>query len=399
MLFTSGRTDCKPGEVDYDEQRIPVLNEHLQRLIDEEEIQCASYCVSRYGKIFMHAAAGRKSCKKEDETPLTTGCVYGVASITKLFTATAIMKLVEDGLTRLDVPVGDILSQFNTPPYNSITLFHLLTHTSGMHADAYCYDNPYQTSYWGLIDRAYQLCDDDKKNKFDWIAAALGTIGSGLRVKPDTEWAYNSFGFVLLGEIIEKLTGVFAHKYIEENILKPLQMNDSGFEITKETAKRFIVSNIAGNIEEEIDMALNGTAVKHPLWDRIPSTAGGLKSTVYDLTRFGNMLLAGGTLDGSRVLGRKAVEKMTSISIHNMPDNCWKAKETDRGFGIGFDMRNGKPFTMSAGTYMHEGYGYSSLYIDPKERLVAAWFTPFVKHGWFMRPLYNVQNLIWSGII
>ena len=81
-----------------------MLNRHLQRLIDDGELQCASYCISRYGKVFAHGAIGCKSYKPEDTTPLSPDCVNYIASITKVFTAVAIMKLVEDGVTRLDVP-------------------------------------------------------------------------------------------------------------------------------------------------------------------------------------------------------------------------------------------------------------------------------------------------------
>ncbi|MDR2965449.1 MAG: hypothetical protein LBU88_06710, partial [Treponema sp.] len=129
----------------------------------------------------------------------------------------------------------------------------------------------------------------------------------------------------------------------------------------------------------------------------IPGTGGALNGTPYDLIRFGNMVLYGGTFDGVRVLGRKAVEKMTTIAV-DYPNYCWGSNEKQRFYGVGFDMRNGPAFTFSQGTYMHEGAGACSLYIDPKEELVAAWIVPFAKEGWWSRALFNVQNIIWSGI-
>ena len=391
-----GITDCTPAEVGYEESRIELLNRHLQGLIVDGEIQCASYCISRHGKIFAHGAVGSKSYKKEDNTPLTPDSIHYIASITKTFTAVAIMKLVEDGVTRLDVPVGEILPQFATPPFNGVTLFQLLTHTSGMHADGNCFENKYQTSYWGHIEMAYKL-HKPEKGEFDWITAALSTIGSGFRVKPDTEWAYCSFGFVILGAVIEKLSGMSAHKYIEDNILKPLKMTDSSFSITPDMAKRFIISS--DEMEKHLQKITAGTAVEDPPWNTIPSTGGGMNSTPYDLIRFGNMMLSGGTLEGTRILGRKAVEKMTTFAIHGKPNYCWNANEPDRGYGVGFDMRNGAAFTFSQGTYMHEGAGACSLYIDPREELAAAWIVPFIGEDWYPRALFNVQNIIWSGII
>jgi len=375
-----------------------VLNRHLQRVIDDGEIQCATYCVSRKGKVFAHGAIGKKSFRKDDDTPVQPDSVRYIASATKPFTAVAIMKLVEDGFTRLDQPVGEILPQFNTPPYNGVTLFQLLTHTSGMHMDDGCFENKYQSSYWKLIEDAYKLCGPAGKNKFDWLAAALGTIGSGFRVKPDTEWAYCSFGFVVLGAVIEKLTGVHAHNFIEDNICKPLGLKDTAFNLTAEMAKRYIVTD--KELEKYVNDTINGTY--KPQWIseklNIPSTGGGMEGTSYDLNRFGNMMLFGGTLDGARILGRKAVERMSTI-VSALPNFCWNAKEKERYYGIGFDMRNGPAFTFSPGTFMHEGAGACSLYIDPKEELVAAWIVPFAKEGWFSRALFNVQNIIWSGVM
>jgi len=397
MLYTQGKTDCKPGEVGCNEQRLDVLNRHLQGLIDDGEIQCAVYCISRKGKIFAHGAIGKKSFRKEDDTPVLPDSVRWIASMTKTFTAVSIMKLVEDGVTRLDVPVGEILPQFNTTPFNKVTLFHLLTHTSGMHADPGCFENKYQTSYWGTIDAMYRL-HKPEDGEFDWIAAALHTNGNGFRVKPDTEWAYCSFGFVILGAVIEKLTGLHAHKYIEENICKPLGMKDTSFDLTPDRAKRFIVTN--EEQERDINNIINGTYVPEWIPEKlnIPRTGGGLDSTVYDMIRFANMTLGHGTLDGVRILGRKAMEKMTTIAV-NLPNYTWNGKEMERFYGIGFDMRNGPAFTFSHNTYNHEGSGACAMYIDPKEELAAVWFVPFAKEGWFHRALFNVINIIWSGIL
>jgi serine-type D-Ala-D-Ala carboxypeptidase len=398
MLYTQGKTDCKPSEVGFDEKRLDVLKSHLQRVIDDGEIQCATYCISRKGKVFAHGGIGKKSFRKDDNTPVQPDSVRYIASITKVFTAVAIMKLVEDGVTRLDVPVGEILPQFNTPPYNGVTLFQLLTHTSGMHTDGGCFDNKYQSNYWKLIEDAYKLCEPDKKNEFDWLAAALGTIGNGFRVKPDTEWAYCSFGFVVLGAVIEKLSGKSAQEFIDDNICKPLGMKDTTFNITAEMAKRYIVSD--EELEKYVNEKINGTYKPHWIGEilNIPPTGGGLESTAYDVNLFGNMVLSGGTLNGTRILGRKAVERMTAISSA-LPNFCWNAKEKERFYGIGFDMRNGPAFTFSQGTVMHEGSGACSLYIDYKEELVAAWIVPFAKEGWFSRALFNVQNIIWSGLM
>jgi CubicO group peptidase (beta-lactamase class C family) len=110
------------------------------------------------------------------------------------------------------------------------------------------------------------------------------------------------------------------------------------------------------------------------------------------------MVLSGGTLDGVRILGRKAVEKMTTLAI-TKPNYTWNANEKERYYGVGFDMRYSPAFTYTRGSYQHEGAGACAMYIDPKEELVAAWIVPFAKEGWFSRALWSVQNIIWSGLI
>jgi len=93
------------------------------------------------------------------------------------------------------------------------------------------------------------------------------------------------------------------------------------------------------------------------------------------------------------------MEKMTSFSIHNKPNYCWGGNEQNKLYGVGFDMRNGPAFTFSQNTYNHEGAGASAMYIDPHEELAAVWFVPFAKEGWWARALFNVQNVIWSGLL
>ena len=189
-----------------------------------------------------------------------------------------------------------------------------------------------------------------------------------------------------------------AHKYIEDSIIKPLNLKDTAFECTPDMAKRYIITD--EEHEKIVNSLINGAY--EPQWVgeqlNIPDTGGGLNGTARDLTRFGNMVLSGGTLDGVRILGRKSIEKMTTLAIHNKPDYCWSANEPNRRYGVGFDMRYGPAFTYTPGTYLHEGAGACAMYIDPQEELVAAWIVPFAKEGWFSRALWSVQNIIWSGL-
>ena len=396
MLFEKGKLDCDPIEVGYDKSREEVLLRHFEKMMERDEIQCASYCVARKGKIILHGAVGPRSFEEGCTEPLHVDTVHPIYSITKCITGVAIMKLVEDGLARLDTLVGEILPQFAKPPYDKITLFHLLTHTSGMKADEGVFEDAYFIGPWEFIEEANKHAK--KGEEVDWIAQGLR---AGMTKLPGKEWQYCTFGFVILGAVIEKLSGQFANDYIEEHILKPLGMKDSGFTISKDMASRMIYRDEKKKqqMQEIEEGKRSGYDDEGTMWENVPDTGGGLYSTPYDLVWFGNMMLGNGRLGDVRILGRKTVEKMTAYSLHNTPDHCWGANEPNRQYGVGFDMRKGVGFHYSEGTYMHEGYGACSLIIDPVEEMVAAWFVPFQNDQWYAHGLYNVGNIIWSGLI
>ncbi|WP_379154015.1 serine hydrolase domain-containing protein [Paenibacillus sp. sgz5001063] len=396
MLYTQGVTDCSPAEVGYDASRIEVLNAHFQTLIDQKKVQAASYCVSRYGKTFMHGAIGPLSFREDQADPLLPTTVHNIASITKAVTSVAVAKLVEDGILRFDIPVGTILEPFNVDPFNKIDIYSLLTHTSGLFPD--CADSiPYHKSYWEFIGEYFEKYSPEDGDP-DWITAALSC---GVNKKVGEEWQYCSFGFCILGEIIKKLTGITAEEYIEKHILKPLGMNDTVWELTPDLAKRAIIRN--ERYEKRLSDVINGSrpelSQEEKLWETVSKTGGGLASTPGDIMRFANMLLSMGTLDGTRIIGRKAVEKITTRTLYGVPDHCWGADNSDRSYGIGLDMRRGPAFLYSSTSYLHEGAGACCMVIDPTEQLAAVWFVPFTGDNWYAEGLYNVTNIIWSGLI
>ncbi|MBR1739118.1 MAG: beta-lactamase family protein [Ruminococcus sp.] len=392
MKVIYGNTDCRPEETGFDSGRLEVLDRRLGEMVEKQLIHGAAYCISHKGKVIACRALGRGS-GLGGESLMQPDTVFGIASITKVFTAAAVMQLIEDGLTRLDCPAGDILPQFRKKPFDRITLLQLLTHSSGIYPDKGCFDEEVP-SQWELIGEAAK--EWDGKGEFDWITPALSV---GLRREPGTEWQYSSFCFTLLGEVISRLSGMSAQEYIEAKITRPLGMKDTGFTLSRELSGRLFIHD--EEEQEYVDSLLSGEGQAQGFWAKIPDTAGGLYSTVCDLVRFGNAFIGGGRLDGARILGRKSVEKMSRVQLSGVPDRCWGAREDNRLYGIGFDIRRTPAFSYSDNTIMHEGAGASSLDIDLDEQLCAAWFVPFDKpeNGWSAEPLYNVQNIIWSGII
>lgn len=385
----SSETKFKAGDVGYDEKRVGTLNSFFEDLIAKKKILSANYCLARDGKVFADYAVGKLSFREEDTRELKPDTIQRIASITKLFTSIAIWQLVEDGKLRVNQKVGEIIEEFNVKPFNDITIAHLLSHTSGLHPDSGCFENKYFISQWEFIQ------EDKGKN---WIAAALKC---NMWKKPGEEWAYCSFGFVVLGEVISRVSGEFANDYLMEHVIKPCGLIDTGFDYErKEIISR---TNIPDERrEKQVNNIMNGTVKEteeENVWAKIPGTGGGIYSTAYDLCRLGTMLQQGGYIDGKRILGRKAIEKMTTLyTTPNIKDYCWNAGGPFREYGLGPDMRCNDASIYSKGTFFHEGSGGCCLIIDPVEKLVAAWFIPFINDVWCPEPLYNAAAVMWSGL-
>ncbi|MCL2747952.1 MAG: beta-lactamase family protein [Oscillospiraceae bacterium] len=383
-------TPYVPESLGYDSSRLDVLHHFFQGQIDKKVLIGASYAITREGKLFAAGAIGKQSFREEDKRPLKPDTIFRIYSITKLFTAVAVFKLVEDGLCRLDETMKTWLPEMDTEDFSKVTIAHALSHTGGLPVAAGVY--PLKE---GELDCRQLIEQEFQRGGRDWITAALK---KGRESEPGTRWEYSSLGMILLGVLIERITGVRAERYIEENILRFCGMPDSGFWDTMKNR-----SDIADRLFiqfEDTEKELNNPD-QHSPWEAVPGTAGHMFSTVADLANFGNMLLNGGRLDGRRVLGRIAVEKMTSVYTKpHIKSFCWQDGGRYKPYGLGSDLGLEDFYLITPGTYHHEGWGRSRLSVDPEKRFVSAYFVPFVEPDvWDPIPSYNTQAIISSGLI
>lgn len=381
MKVTKGITDCQPEEVGYNEERLNVLNKHFETMIQEGKLLSGSYCLARENKVFANNAIGKLSYVKEDKREFQPESIYGIYSVTKMITAVAILQLVENGRIRLDQSVGEILEEFQTPPYNQIQVIHLLNHTSGLYHDEGSKEDKYHESV-GKIMR--------KKN---WILALLS---KGLASVPGKEWTYSSLGYNVLGEIITKVSGVFCHDYIIENVLKPCEMYDTHWDYSSHYNDRYNMR--FAWTKSLIEEAANQEQKKEE--NRVPKTWNGLLSTSTDLVKFGYMLLNHGKYNGRHVLGRKAVESLRRLhNLTNIVTYCWGSNGIFKSFGVGCDISHESDVSqlITPGTISHEGWGTCCLAIDYKERFVVVWSSQFAGYEWYQEALRNVASIIWSG--
>jgi CubicO group peptidase (beta-lactamase class C family) len=361
----TGTVDTTPEKAGYNPSQLEKLDDFFIRLIKEEKLQGANYLLARHGKIFAHTSMG-KLRPADPAKPYMPDSIRWIASATKVFTTVAILKLAEKGKLTLEQSVSHFIQEFDTDMHRKISIFHLLTHTSGLAPDPGFYLEPYPAQR-----ESFKTMDDVIKY----------TVSGVVHSKPGERWAYCTRGIVILGEIVKRVSGMPYEEYIQKNILDPLGMTDTCFTIPPEKRDRVCLT------EEPDDEQWES--------EDLFAAGGGLSSTSRDLFRFCQMMLNNGQLDGVRIVGRKAVEKMTSNHLNNVPADAWEVHLDDKKYGLGWSIAYRSILT--PGTYGHEGAGRVNMLIDPVEDLVAIYFVPTAIE-WMPESLICPMAIIWSGL-
>jgi CubicO group peptidase (beta-lactamase class C family) len=211
--------------------------------------------VAEAGKVIYKKGVGLANM--EEQIPNEASTKFRLASITKQFTAMLIMQLVAEDKLALDSSISTYLPNFPKEKGAKITIHHLLTHSSGI---------PNYTSfpdYQEIMKRALKPTE-----LIDLFKDAP------LQFKPGERFSYSNSGYVLLGQIIEEITGKSYQKVLQEKILKPLKMDNSGLEDSKKLLK-----NQAAGYNKKVDRFDNASYIDMS----VAYSAGGMYSTVEDL--------------------------------------------------------------------------------------------------------------------
>jgi len=279
------------------------LKEKLTCIISTEmkkhKITGVSIAVVDDGKLVWSEGFGYSN--KEERVVATPNTIYRIGSITKVFTATAIMKLVERGLLDLDQPVSEYLPEFNVKTRfaqsSPITIRDLMTHHSGLPCD----------NRNGFYSKSATEVPERFTSVLRYLNNTYTAYPNGLL------FSYSNLGITLLGVIVERITGMRYEEYIELNILKPLGMDQTSFEYS------------AGN-NTSISKGYSKRKGEYEVQMRdLP--AGGLQSNALDMSKFLSFIL--GTSDNEPVLKKETLHKM--FEVQNM-DN-----PIDFGFNIGLN--------------------------------------------------------------
>lgn len=342
------QTNKKTARAATQTPNLSVLDSILEGAVQHDEIPGAVLLVSHRGRVIYRKAIGYRALMPHREA-MTTDTIFDLASLTKLFATTpSIMRLLEQGTIRLNDPLTRYMPEFTSNGKDQITIRMLLTHTSGLAPDP-----PLEAALGG---------EDALMKEID---------GETLLAPPGDRFIYSDTNFILLGELVKRITGKRLDEYAEENFYRPLGM----------TRTRFLppaswIAKIAPT--EEIDLpagAKAGSGLGHllrgvvhdPRSRAIGGVAGhaGLFSTADDLAKYCGMLLDNGRIPGStaRIFSAATIHKMTTPQTPPWSPNV-------RGLGWDIDTAYSSPrgALFPLGSYGHTGFTGTSVWIDPSSQ-------------------------------
>jgi CubicO group peptidase (beta-lactamase class C family) len=214
-----------------------------------------------------------------------------------------------------------------------------------------------------------------------------------LMCQPGAEWNY-SRSTDILGRIIEVVSGKSLSAFLTERILAPLQMAETAFHTGEENAGRLAEAFPADPWTGEKVQLFN--MLERPVME---SGGGGLVSTTMDYARFCQMLFNGGTLEGTRLLGRKTLEFMASNHLDPTVKISSPLMAPGHGFGLGFAVRTQAgiaPFPGSVGQFFWSGMAGTFFWIDPKEELFAVFMMQGPGQREYIRNL--LRTLVYAAV-
>jgi CubicO group peptidase (beta-lactamase class C family) len=380
--------DAAPEDVGMSSARLRNTTGLVQRYIDDRKLPGALSLVARRGKVVHFETYGNMDDARQK--PVQPDTIFRFYSMTKPIVSVGLMMLYEEGFFQLEDPASKFIPElknlkvitggtrenFQTrDPSREMTVRDLLMHTSGLVGrDA-------ATTVASLYRRA-GIKGLDSDFRLRELPNKLANIP--LQVDPGTQWIYG-ISTDLVGLLCEIISGKPLDEYLEERILGPLGMSDTGFSVPSSKLERFAACygpDPDGSPRYKLvdDPETSGYSRPRTYF----SGSGGLVSTAADYYRFCSMLLNGGELDGVRILGPRTLSLMTLNHLPGGKDLATVAQsagETARegiGFGLGFAMLLDPAVAQIIGTpgeYYWGGAASTAFFVNPAEELIMIFLT------------------------
>ena len=386
---------AKPESIGLSSARLQKMSDAFRRDIDKGTFPGVTVMVARRGQIGWFEALGRQN--PAASAPMALNSIFRIFSMTKPIVSVGIMMLIEDGHFLLSDPVAKFIPEFAdqkvgvenngkldlVPVKRAMTVQDLLRHTSGI---------TYDHTGNGLVQQLYQQSRLRSRKITNAEHAAL-VAGMPLVCQPGAEWNY-SRSTDILGRIIEVVSGKSLGAFLTEHILAPLQMAETAFHTGAENAGRLAEPFPADPWNGDKVQLFN--MLEKPVME---SGGGGLVSTTMDYARFCQMLLNGGVLDGTRIIGRKTLQLMASDHLAPQVKVDSPLMPAGHGFGLGFAVRTHQglaPFPGSPGQFFWSGMAGTFFFIDPAEDLFAVFMMQGPGQREYIRTL--LRDLIYAAV-
>jgi len=303
--------------------------------IAASEVPGAVLLVGQSDQILHRKVLGWRATVPSPEL-MTADTIFDIASLTKVVATTpAVLRLWETGKVDLNAPIGRYLKEFNTAAFQDVTVVRLLTHSAGL-PDLPSHD---------AMARGFP-------------EAARLQAKAGLAIPPGSMFFYSDTGFILLGELVRRVSGDPLDRFVQRQFYTPLGMRDTAFNPPASWRKRIApteVVNAHGPLRGAVhdgNARLLGGVAGH----------AGVFSTATDLSRYCRMLLAGGALGGRRYLKESTVRAMFAPHVIG---------ESTRG--LGWDIAS--PYARTLGSYFpmgsvgHTGFTGTAIWMDPPSQV------------------------------
>ena len=384
----------------FSEQRLLRINSKMQEYIDEGKLAGIMTLVSRNNQTVHFAAQGMQD--KNAGIPLQRDTIFRIYSMTKPITTVAALTLWEQGKFHMNDPISMYLPELaNLKVYASgsgetmvledakypIRIIDLFTHTAGF---SYGFSG-------SEVDKLYRASPMMQRNtKPENVLAELAKLP--LNHQPGTQWNYG-VNTDVIGFLVEKLSNMKLGEYVKQEILTPLNMQDTGFYVPAEKAQRF--SKVYNNNKEGKTVVMENEPLGDFLSDpTIHNGGGGMVSTIDDFLIFARMLLNNGEVDGVRILGRKTVEYMRS---NHLPSELLPYRTSAAGEGYGLAMSvtmntDDVKFMSSEGNFGWSGAASTYFRIDPVENLIIIGMAQFIPVGTH-RYSDDLRNLTYQALV
>jgi methyl acetate hydrolase len=363
------------------------VDQVLRRAVDAGEVPGVVALAADDGGVVYGGSFGKRELGKDQD--MTSDTVCWIASMTKAVTSVAAMQLVEQGKLELDQPLRGVLPELDSiqvldgfdadgaprlrAPRRPITLRHLLTHTAGFTYDIWNADMVRYMEHHGIPGI---------------IECRNVTLATPLVCDPGERWEYG-INIDWVGKAVESVSGLSLEQYLREHVFAPLGMRDTGFVIGPDQRRRLASMHVRNP-----DGSLQAVPFEVPQQPEFFMGGGGLYSTGADYLTFLRMLLAGGSLEGARVLRPETVEEMGRNHIGDIEvgrlESAIPASSNDAEFFPGMVKRWGLGFLITtedahtgrcSGSLAWAGLANTYYWLDPTRRVTGLLLTQILPFG------------------